>query len=476
VPRMLKDRFGDLKTVKDYGAVGDGVTDDTVAIQAALNASHDVFIPAGTYKINGDSAFTGGGKDCVDGGIAPRSDSRIVLAPDATLKAKANSTGNYCVLRIKGVSNVTVTGGTIDGNRAAGTGPGGSQYGYAIGIVGSTNIVIDSMLLKNAWGDGIVTDNTRVPDPVVTTANVLINNVVSDNNRRQGLSILNGTDILVQNSVFSNSNGVAPQDGIDIEPGGDTNFAKRITIIGCNAKNNAGHGINVQGTSTGVNVEDINLTGNTVTSNSLNGINLYTASGGVNLTGNTARSNTQDGFHLEIASNVNLTGNHATSNTGDGFSLSNGVSNVTLTGNDTLGNTRGVVVFDAGGTRPTGIVISANAIKQSNQHGIYFLNTDDSLIVGNLVTSASQSANNTYHGINVQTSNRIGIVGNSMRQGALANRPGYGLILNQGADLTIASNDFINSGLAGVMYSRPRQSGSSSTPTSGRPRVSTRLG
>jgi hypothetical protein len=37
-------------SVKDFGAVGDGVTDDTAAIQAALDISANVFIPAGTYK------------------------------------------------------------------------------------------------------------------------------------------------------------------------------------------------------------------------------------------------------------------------------------------------------------------------------------------------------------------------------------------------------------------------------------------
>lgn len=38
-------------SVKDYGAIGDGVSDDTAAIQAALNAHSRVFFPAGTYKI-----------------------------------------------------------------------------------------------------------------------------------------------------------------------------------------------------------------------------------------------------------------------------------------------------------------------------------------------------------------------------------------------------------------------------------------
>ena len=38
-------------TPQDYGAVGDGTTDDTTAIQNAINSGKDVYIPSGTYKI-----------------------------------------------------------------------------------------------------------------------------------------------------------------------------------------------------------------------------------------------------------------------------------------------------------------------------------------------------------------------------------------------------------------------------------------
>jgi hypothetical protein len=41
--------------VRDFGAVGDGVTDDTAAIQAAINSSTGVvFFPEGQYRVNGD--------------------------------------------------------------------------------------------------------------------------------------------------------------------------------------------------------------------------------------------------------------------------------------------------------------------------------------------------------------------------------------------------------------------------------------
>ena len=50
-PRPLKDRFADIVNVKDFGAVGDGVTDDTEAFEAAAATGKDVFVPEGQYKI-----------------------------------------------------------------------------------------------------------------------------------------------------------------------------------------------------------------------------------------------------------------------------------------------------------------------------------------------------------------------------------------------------------------------------------------
>jgi hypothetical protein len=44
--------------VLDFGAVGNGVTDDTAAIQAALNTGQVVYLPAGIYQINAPLTIT----------------------------------------------------------------------------------------------------------------------------------------------------------------------------------------------------------------------------------------------------------------------------------------------------------------------------------------------------------------------------------------------------------------------------------
>lgn len=49
--RTSSDKFADVVSVKDFGAVGDGLTDDTLALQQALTAHSSVFLPTGTYLI-----------------------------------------------------------------------------------------------------------------------------------------------------------------------------------------------------------------------------------------------------------------------------------------------------------------------------------------------------------------------------------------------------------------------------------------
>lgn len=61
VATNVGDKLAQIVSVKDFGAIGDGVADDTAAIQAALDygdtASVAVRFPAGTYKITDSLVF-----------------------------------------------------------------------------------------------------------------------------------------------------------------------------------------------------------------------------------------------------------------------------------------------------------------------------------------------------------------------------------------------------------------------------------
>jgi hypothetical protein len=61
VNRTVKAKLQETVSVKDFGAVGDGVTDDTAAIQAAVNANPNgsIFFPEGTYMFADITVSTG---------------------------------------------------------------------------------------------------------------------------------------------------------------------------------------------------------------------------------------------------------------------------------------------------------------------------------------------------------------------------------------------------------------------------------
>ena len=52
VNRSIDEKLTDIISVKDFGATGDGVTDDSGAIQAAINSAKSVYFPPGIYLVN----------------------------------------------------------------------------------------------------------------------------------------------------------------------------------------------------------------------------------------------------------------------------------------------------------------------------------------------------------------------------------------------------------------------------------------
>lgn len=70
VVRTVEDKAREWVSVKDFGAVGDGVTDDTAAIQAAVNNTEFVFIPPGEYLLSSEIIFQDKGMTLFGGGMS----------------------------------------------------------------------------------------------------------------------------------------------------------------------------------------------------------------------------------------------------------------------------------------------------------------------------------------------------------------------------------------------------------------------
>ena len=51
VARTVYDKLDDVASVRDFGAIGDGVADDAPAFQAAVDAQQCIYVPPGTYRL-----------------------------------------------------------------------------------------------------------------------------------------------------------------------------------------------------------------------------------------------------------------------------------------------------------------------------------------------------------------------------------------------------------------------------------------
>jgi len=119
VQTNVQTKLRETVSVKDFGAVGDGVTDDTAAIQAALNSgTKEIHITQGTYRITSTLTISGNGYRIVQAG-----DLAAVLLKDFSGTTIAFNAGeviweNCC----------------INGQGAIYTGP--SQVGIFVGTGG----------------------------------------------------------------------------------------------------------------------------------------------------------------------------------------------------------------------------------------------------------------------------------------------------------------------------------------------------
>ena len=237
VLKSLVDEAKLFITPQMFGAKGDGVADDTAAIQAALDTASLIYIPDGVYMIN---ATNSGWGHQYEGGVKPKSNQTIILSQNATLKAISNSTGFYNIINLVSVENVHIKGGKVQGDKANHGGTG-EEYGYGVNIVGSKNITIEQMEVFDCWGDSVLIGYVGE----VNSSNVKILNCVLHDSRRQGISVIGCNTAFIQGCDIYNISGTAPQYGIDIEPDG-TGVATNIVIDSCHIHDCTGGSVVIQ--------------------------------------------------------------------------------------------------------------------------------------------------------------------------------------------------------------------------------------
>ena len=199
--------------VSAYGAVGDGVTDDTDAIQAALDCGGTIAFEPKTYLVNADKR------------LWVRSNSNITLPVGCTLQAMPTNKGSYTVLNItESVENVLISGGgRIVGDMSEDGKDPASQAGHGIRVRGSRNITIDGIEICDCCGDciaihGAYDGKGNYPNGNDDLAkNIVVRDCVLHDARRCGISIQGCNGFKSINNEIYGVYGTIPECGMDFE-------------------------------------------------------------------------------------------------------------------------------------------------------------------------------------------------------------------------------------------------------------------
>lgn len=338
----------------DYGAKGDGVADDSVALQSMLNDAEAAgggvcLITPGTYIVNQL--------------VVPSNTEVRGFGASTVLKQRNDAGNDTSVFRNKnfatGDVNININNLKIDGNKAFQTNTPGYHYGLYFGVV--REVLVDNVEIVDMSGDGIFIgyswsfgNSSESP-----ARDLKIINTKCTGSIRNQISILYVDGLLVQNCYFSGNSSSAL---VDIENHHNNDYIRNVTVEDC------------------------------VIENGPTGQRTKVLSGGYSADNRAVKFIRNvfinDGIGIQRFQNVELSQNQfVLPNTKIGIEVI-GSSAIDITDNLFDGCNIGIYIYSDGAVRSSSIDISRSRIRNSRVQGLYIssallVNVTDNEIINN---------------------------------------------------------------------------------------------
>ncbi len=219
------DSKTEIKTINimDFNAVADGFTDNTAAIQRAIDFLGEeggrLYFPEGVYcanniKLKSNIIIEGEGSKTVLKQLEGLSGYQTLIGANqggaGTLKPEGNNslTGSITNISIKNIK----LSGTVEKE-------GFSEWVHLLALNSVSNVKIDKVVFEGFRGDAIFIGVESTEER--HNSNIIISNSVFDGinkDNRNAISILDGKDIIIKNNHFTRLTREDMPGAIDIEP------------------------------------------------------------------------------------------------------------------------------------------------------------------------------------------------------------------------------------------------------------------
>lgn len=257
-------KFGNLGVinVKDYGAKGDGSTDDTTSIQNAINYRNligkgIIYIPDGTYIVtNIIRLYEGITLFMHSGAIIKRGNG----AADLRIFVNGEVGNDTYASGYDGDGNISIIGGTIDLSGDIYPPEIGGYGAVALTFGHSKNIILKNLTIKNGINTHYIelnsTQNATIRD--CTFENMTINGINGyemlqiDAESEEGFPVFGYYDlttcenIIIENCKFSNGQRGIGTHSSTYDSNGYQILHKNVKIINCTFENMVQYGVRAE--------------------------------------------------------------------------------------------------------------------------------------------------------------------------------------------------------------------------------------